>query len=655
MLSPGFYKEQLREAGIYDFLYDDLLASAAGDALEEDDLPSGVDLQTDDVVSSVRDALPPDWLREQVEAAIDSAGPYLLGDADAFTLNVALDERTEAAENAAAGLLGRVDLHEALFAEEVPEAVEKRIGAERELPLGITLTRDGTVAAAERVVTPEHVRSQQPVAVDALAAYLVGKADAFTFTFSFSERTAALERELSRVFDESDLEGYLRRETLEPALDANVTADIAMPLGIVVTRREVRDAVNAAATPEWLRFEARRLQTVIVPYLSARTDAFAVTVPLVERTDDAVSALSATVHEKYAALLAAVPPCTPAQLRDLARDRSVELCLPPGFTAGDFLWAIGIDVEGSLAGPVHEMTPDEVTFTEADLLAETLGAEAGEMIIDLRETMRDGITIDEEDIREALAEQDEGLPAALDTLREGFQEGWTWTEEDLRELVEDPEALDRARGAVGAFRVLSVVMSLLAVGMVAGAGFLGGRSWGGRLGWAGGALASAALIALIVAGPLYGAVSGGPLEDARAGARAAEDVTERILLTKLLDMAVDATDDVIGGIRLRALLLLVLGAAGVAGGVALCRRELARAPPEDEAAPAAGGEETASEATQDEPEPAEGADAASEEAADAEPQAGEAPRAPEETPQETSPEDAPSGGDDDGGPERPSS
>ena len=239
LLSPGFYKEQLREAGIYDFLYDDLLASAAGGALEEDDLPSGVDLQTDDVVSSVRDALPPDWLREQVEAAIDSAGPYLLGDADAFTLNVALDERTDSAENAAAGLLGRVDLHEALFAEEVPEAVEKRIGAERELPLGITLTRDGTVAAAERVVTPEHVRSQQPVAVAALAAYLVGKADAFTFTFSFSERTAALERELSRVFDESDLEGYLRRETLEPALDANVTADIAMPLGIVVTRREV--------------------------------------------------------------------------------------------------------------------------------------------------------------------------------------------------------------------------------------------------------------------------------------------------------------------------------------------------------------------------------------------------------------------------------
>ena len=661
LLSPDFYKERLREAEVYDFLYDDLLATTARDALESgDDLPSGVDLQADDIVSSVRDALPPDWLQEQVEAAIDSAEPYLLGETDAFTLNVALDERADSAESASASLLDRVDLHEALFAEEVPEAVEKRIGEERDLPLGITLTKDDTVAAAERVVTPEHVRSQQSVAVDALAAYLVGKADTFEFTFSFSERTAALERELSQVLKDADLEGYLRREVLEPALDENVTADVVMPLNVLVTRQEIRDAVNTAVTPEWLRFEARRLETDIIPYLSARTDAFSVTVPLVDRTNEAVSGLSETVHDKYAALLAAVPPCTPEQLRQLSRDRFVDLCVPPGFTAADFLWAVGIDVEATLSGPVHEMTPDEFTFTEADLLEETLGTEAGEMIIDLREAMRDGITIDEEDIREALAEQDEGLPDALDTLREGFQEGWTWTEEDLRELVDDPDALDAARGAVGIFRILTVVVSLLSVGMVAGAGFIGGRSWGERLGWAGGALAFAALIAFIIAGPLYGAVSSGPLEDARAEAMAAEDATERILTTKLLDMATNATEDVIGSIRLRSLLLVVLGVAGVVGGVALCRRGPARSPPQDKGAAADEGEAQA-EATQDESAPVEEGEAASEEADEIEvaaadsPQAEEAPDEPDETPLDPSAEDAPPSEDSDGGQDRPPS
>lgn len=608
LLSPGFYKEQLREAEIYDFLYDDLLTSAVSDALATgDDLPAGVDLEADEVVSQVRDALPPDWLQEQAEAAIDAVGPYLLGDADAFTLTVALDERSDAAESASGSILDGVDLHAALFEEEVPGVVERRLG-DGELPLGIHLTQDEAVAAVERVVTPLHVRSQQDGAVEALAAYLVGREDTFAFTFSFAERTSAVERELTEVFDDADLEGYIRREVLEPELDANVTADVAMPLGVIVTRGEIRAAIEEAASSAWLRSEALRLVDGAVPYLSARQDAFTLVVPLVERTDVAIDALTLTVERKYGQLLDALPVCTPAQLRELARGQAVSLCRPQGFTTQDFLGAVGIDVERSLAGPVHEMAPDQVTYTEADLLAETIGTEAGEMILDLREAMRDGITIDEEDIREALAEQDKDLPDVLDTLREGFREGWTWTEEDLRDFLDDPEQLDQARDAVGAFRIVAALISLLAVGMVAGAGFLGGRSLGGRLGWAGGALAFAALVTAILAGPTYSTVADGPLEDARAEIRDADGDTERILLSKLLDTAVQASDDIMGGIRLRAALLAALGIAGVAGGIALSKRK------QQQASRAAEPQPPSEPEPQGEDSPAEGEAAATEEA-----------------------------------------
>ena len=649
LLSPDFYKEQLQDAQIYDFLYDDLLTTAVSDALETgDDLPAGVDLETDEVVSRVRDALPPDWLQEQAEAAIDGVGPYLLGDADSFTLTVALDERSGAAEAAASSLLGDVDLHEALFAEEVPDVVERRLG-DGELPLGIHLTKDEGVAAVERVVTPEHVRSQQGVATEALSAFLVGREDTFDFNFSFVERTSAVERELREVFDDADLEGYVRREVLEPELDANVTADVALPLGVVVIREEIRAAIEGAATSAWLRSETLRLVDEVVPYLSARQDRFSLTVPLVERTDVAIDALTITVEDNYGRLLATLPVCTSAQLRELSQGQAVSLCRPQGFTTQDFLGAVGIDVERSLSGPVHEMAPDDVTFTEADLLAQTLGTEAGEMILDLRETMRDGLTIDEEDIREALAEQDEGLPEVLDTLRDGFREGWTWTEEDLRELVDDPEALDQARGSVGAFRIVAALISLLAVGMVTGAGFLGGRSLGGRLGWAGGALAFAALITAIIAGPIYSSAADGPLEDARAEIRDADDEAERILLSKLLDTAVEASDDIIGGIRLRAVLLLVLGIAGVAGGVALARRgrwggarpgvpqeppeepEPVGATPPDEGEPAAT-EETPSEGEVDAEAVAPDSGDEAESSGDSEP-AGEASAEPESSPE----------------------
>ena len=215
--------------------------------------------------------------------------------------------------------------------------------------------------------------------------------------------------------------------------------------------------------------------------------------PLVERTDAAIRELTITVEEKYAQLLAGVPMCTPEQLRELSQDRAVDLCLPEGFTTGDFLWALHIDIESSLGDAVHEMTPDEVTFTERDLLAKTLGTDAGEMILDLRKTMREGLTIDEEDLREALAEQDEGLPTVMDTLREGFSEGWTWTEQDLREVIADPDSpdaeealatFDRARGAVGALRLLLVLPLALALGLVASppaswAGAHGPQGWAG--------------------------------------------------------------------------------------------------------------------------------------------------------------------------------
>ena len=37
LLSSDFYKEQLREAEVYDFLYDELLAVAVADAIESDE------------------------------------------------------------------------------------------------------------------------------------------------------------------------------------------------------------------------------------------------------------------------------------------------------------------------------------------------------------------------------------------------------------------------------------------------------------------------------------------------------------------------------------------------------------------------------------------------------------------------------------------
>ena len=257
--------------------------------------------------------------------------------------------------------------------------------------------------------------------------------------------------------------------------------------------------------------------------------------------------------------------------------------------------------------------------------------------------------------------RDEGLPSVMDTLREGFSEGWTWTEQDLREVIADPDSpdaedalatFDRARGAVGGLRLLLVLPLVFALGLVAGAGFLGGRTWPARLGWAGGALASAALFAFILTGPLYGSFAGNVLETARSEAAIGDDDTARLLTDKLWDTVTDASDDIIGVVRIRALLLLALGIAGVAGGIALARRKPRPAPP-----PSATPQPTPSdsEAAAETPTAKGEAGGQAGEAVEAEvatPTEGETAGAPEAEPEEASPpvaedveaaDDAPSG------------
>ena len=586
VLSSDFHQEQLRSADVYNSLYDEILPAAVEEQLGGGDgLPSALNLDADAVVTTFRDALPPEWLQEQVEGTIGSLGPYLLGQSDSFTITISLVDRAEAAEAAIVALIGRVDLHRWLIEERAPETVRERLDG-RELPLGIQLTPDEALASLERVATPQFVRSQQEGASEALAAYLTGRSDSFSFTFDFSERASALEEELTAILGRADLSGYIRREALEPALDESVTGDVALPFDVVVSRGEVRQAIDAAITPEWLDAETQMLVGAVAPYVSGRSDAFRLSVSLLEPTDAAVGLLAATIEEKYAALLAAAPQCTSAQVQALALGNPVGLCRQEGFTIDDFLRASGVDVEALLSAAVHGMAPDDFTFTDQDLIEATRGGEDEDLIAEVRKVMRDGWTVTGEDLWNALDEGDSGLQDAVDAVREGFSESWTWTEEDLRDAIADPDSanpeeasdfLDMLRGWVNNLRLVGPLLLAVSLVLVVGAGFLGGRSWAGRLGWAGGVLVVAALGVLmvtLVAGVASGTVSGAHAEAVTEAAQAQGDErVDAILTAKFLEIADRTIGVVIGGMRLQALLLALLGVAVVGGAFVLRVRQ----------------------------------------------------------------------------------
>jgi len=314
-LEEQFYKDQLIEADVYNFLYSDALTLAIDQEIEEaGGLPLGVNLTTAEIVEGIQETLPPDWIQHEVELAIDDAVPYLTGKTDTLSFSVDLADRADEALEVIRELVSGIDLHAALFDETIPKAIESKLDAEVDIALGITLTADEVSAALARVITPSLMQSLQSQAVDELGPYLIGRSDTFTFTIPLADQVDAAQQEFNRILEQVDLQPFILDEVLEPALDEFIINGVELPLGVTITREEIRQAMEAALTPAWVDQQTDSLVNGIVPYLTGQTEGFTVSVPVRDRISVAVDILTSTVDQKYAALLASLPACTSSQI-----------------------------------------------------------------------------------------------------------------------------------------------------------------------------------------------------------------------------------------------------------------------------------------------------------------------------------------------------
>lgn len=314
-LEEQFYKDQLVEADIYNFLYSDALTVAIDQEIEEaGGLPLGVNLTTAEIVEGIQATLPPDWIQREVELAIDDAVPYLTGEADTLSLSVDLAGRADVALQVIRDLVSGIDLHAALFDETIPEAIEDKLGTEVDIALGVTLTAEEVSGALARVITPSLMQSLQSQAVDELGPYLIGRSDTFTFTIPLEDQVPAAQQEFNRILEQVDLQPYILDEVLEPALDEFIVNGVELPLGVTITREEIRQAMEAALTPAWVNQQTASMVDGIVPYLTSQTEGFTIFVPVRDRIGAAVEILTTTVDQKYTALLNSLPACTSFQV-----------------------------------------------------------------------------------------------------------------------------------------------------------------------------------------------------------------------------------------------------------------------------------------------------------------------------------------------------
>ena len=579
ILNESFYVEQLRKADVYNFVLNDLLASALDEARAKDpeDLGSDLDanpldtteLTTDELVAAVNRVLPPDWVQEQVEQVLEQVGGYATGREDNFSFTIVAKDRVAILVDEAGALFIKANTYDLLFAEVVEPEADKALEDRSSLPFGIPLTSERLVRSARAVVSPEWVEAQVRAVIDELTPYIVGDRDSFRIDVQLSDRADIALEEVKDLLQEGDAHSILYDEVINPKVQESVQGGFGLPYGVTVSEEEILSALQQTTSADWAQEQVDRVVDSSGPYLVGRTDALSVTISLEDNKRDAATVIEDIATVRLVALVEQSPVCGPGE-EPLLDQTGLPACIPPGSTAAGLLDQGDIDISGPVQEQVDTLIPNSVTFTEADLRQALIDAgdeHNVELIDDMRELFKDGWVYTVQDLRGDLETEfgDDG-PRVLDDLRATLRDGWTYTAADFRQDMIDAgegerlEELDKGRERIGSVRIFQWVSSLIALAVLTIIGFLGGRRWSSRFAWALGVLTVSSLIILIAAGGVWSVQGSDLIENEREDALRGLDGTKLLVADKLYTIVQNAANEYFSGLQLLALVLLIAGA-----------------------------------------------------------------------------------------------
>lgn len=184
--SPGFYNDQMRQADIYNFIYDELLPTAL-DEIETDyspDMPIDISNIKDELISATRKILPPEWLQDQVETATNAIIPYFVGDTDYFTYTLVLKDRVEAAADIIKDDILHGDAFISIYDDGMSYLADELFD---ELPEDLTLSKAEIEDSLRTVVSQGWIISQLEAAIDSVVPYMTGDSNHFTITINLQD------------------------------------------------------------------------------------------------------------------------------------------------------------------------------------------------------------------------------------------------------------------------------------------------------------------------------------------------------------------------------------------------------------------------------------------------------------------------------------
>ena len=379
-------KALLREANAYELLFETELKPRVREAVDVK-LPLGVEVPSNRLVAAVERIAPPEWVQEQVEAALDEVTPYFVGEKDSFEIRVELSDRVEIALREVKDILREIDAYELLYSEVVEPEIVKILGDAVDLPFGLSVTNEEVVTSLREVAPPEWVQDQVERVIDDVSPYLTGKTDGFSTEVSLVENKQLASRIIADLVD----------------------------LKLIQAIDELPTCLTATEVLSAARVVTGALPSCVPEGISVRE--------LIDRTGiDIADAIQSFV-------LGPIPNqvrFTDAQVRSALRLAG----------AGDNLESVD---------QVREVLRDGWTYTDADLKEDLRELDGGdenvETLNDVRSFLADGWTYTHLDLREDLAGQevDSGLSnvRTADDMVERIR-GWFKTSRQFRWLVYVP-------------------------------------------------------------------------------------------------------------------------------------------------------------------------------------------------------------------------
>lgn len=191
--NPKFYQDQMRQADIYNFVYDELLPAEL-DSIEtgdQVDIPIDISGIKGDLISAAEKILPPEWLQAQVKTATNTLFPYILGDTDHFTYTVVLKDRIETAAEVIKDDILQGDAFAYIYDEGVSHLADELLEHLDELPYRLSITKEEIESSLRKVIPQDWITAQLGSAIDSIIPYITGDADHFTITIPLQDRVDA--------------------------------------------------------------------------------------------------------------------------------------------------------------------------------------------------------------------------------------------------------------------------------------------------------------------------------------------------------------------------------------------------------------------------------------------------------------------------------